>query len=248
VPRLYTDFSVALGLANDVYEAIDGRIAFEEAHFYIESDPHTFWARASRPRKDTLLHQLIREVCYLALDESAEIASEDPQYLVKLLTSGGVAIPHWLGVDGVDERYLDEVDPLIYQAVDVVADVVFQLLFADLAFLAGFHEVLADMVDSYDRGGWERLFTTHGNLKRPKHIPAWLRRAVFHRDRGRCRHCDKDLTGLVSVDADIHLDHLRPLAASGPNDATNFQLLCGDCNHAKGVTIEDGPWWSETYW
>jgi hypothetical protein len=76
-------------------------------------------------------------------------------------------------------------------------------------------------------------FAKPGVLKRVA-VPEWVKRAVFFRDRGRCVACAADLTGLVSAWSDEHYDHVVPLAASGLNDVTNIQLLCGGCNRKKG--------------
>lgn len=64
-------------------------------------------------------------------------------------------------------------------------------------------------------------------------MPMRCKRAVFHRDRGRCTKCRKDLTGLVTLGNAVHYDHIVPLALGGINDITNIQALCSRCNQKK---------------
>jgi hypothetical protein len=77
-------------------------------------------------------------------------------------------------------------------------------------------------------------FEKAGVLKRV-HVPEWVRRAVFYRDKGRCVSCQSDLSGLVTIWSEEHFDHIVPLAGGGLNDVTNIQLLCGACNLKKGA-------------
>jgi hypothetical protein len=101
-----------------------------------------------------------------------------------------------------------------------------------------FNELLASTL-SYHYGnempeGLEEYFDRPGKLKRPS-IPEWVKRAVFHRDRGMCAQCGKDISGLVGAQPNKHFDHMVPLAVGGLNDITNIQLLCGPCNQQKSA-------------
>jgi 5-methylcytosine-specific restriction endonuclease McrA len=53
-----------------------------------------------------------------------------------------------------------------------------------------------------------------------------VKRAVWERCRGRCVECGSD--------ALLEFDHVIPLALGGANTERNLQLLCADCNRAKG--------------
>lgn len=64
-------------------------------------------------------------------------------------------------------------------------------------------------------------------------IPSWLKKAIFHRDQGKCVFCNKDLTGLYNTLSQINFDHIVPLSCHGANDPTNIQLSCRDCNGQK---------------
>ncbi len=85
-------------------------------------------------------------------------------------------------------------------------------------------------------------------LERPNYIPTWLKSAVFHRDKGRCQICWRDLTGLMEPVRSMQLDHMLPLAASGTNDPTNFQLVCSECNLRKNKNVIVKPQRISPYW
>lgn len=250
MPRDYLDFAFAYDFADVTVAAVRGRLDEGVEEFigdFIEASPDVFWSKAAKPHRDTLLHGFIRNLNYIGFEPAIDDAADDVQLFRDLFNATSIDVPIWLTGGRVEGRR-GELSHLVADAVDVVSDATFQLLFSDLPFLAAFHERVASLVDDYPRSGWETMFRGSGALRRASHLPTWLRKAVFFRDRGRCRRCERDLTGTVSTYSDVHLDHLRPLAQSGTNDATNFQLLCAECNLAKGGAIDDGPWWSETYW
>lgn len=133
-----------------------------------------------------------------------------------------------------------------------LANEVFFLLFPNRSLLARLNEYVAGIV-SYisveDLDGEQiRLLNKDGTPARAP-IPAWVRRAVFFRDRGRCASCSTDLSGLVSLQKQQHFDHIVPLAIGGINDVTNIQLLCDACNLSKGkknLTVSNlyEPWYA----
>ncbi|MBG6109067.1 HNH endonuclease [Frigoribacterium sp. CG_9.8] len=60
-------------------------------------------------------------------------------------------------------------------------------------------------------------------------IPQEVRLEVWQRDSGRCIDC--------SSQADLEFDHIIPFAMGGSNTVRNLQLLCGECNRRKGMTL-----------
>lgn len=69
-------------------------------------------------------------------------------------------------------------------------------------------------------------------LDRPRQrerIPQEVRIEVWQRDGGRCVECDSQL--------DLEFDHIIPFALGGAHTARNLQLLCGDCNRRKGMSL-----------
>src|SRR3546814_20659888 len=58
------------------------------------------------------------------------------------------------------------------------------------------------------------LLASNGRLARVR-PPKWAQSAVFFRDRGRCVLCEKDLTGLMSIDTVENYDHIVPISGGG---------------------------------
>jgi 5-methylcytosine-specific restriction endonuclease McrA len=73
------------------------------------------------------------------------------------------------------------------------------------------------------------LHQEHPSNHRREPLPRELRLAVWRRDRGRCRECGDGF--------DLQYDHVIPLALGGATSVDNLQLLCGDCNRAKGASL-----------
>jgi HNH endonuclease len=129
----------------------------------------------------------------------------------------------------------------------LVSDPVHHVLFSNRAFLLDFNEGLAEHLSNESNLIPPQCSTSKGKVKRVS-IPQWLRKAVFHRDVGRCVLCQRDLSGLISTNRKLHFDHMVPLDQYGTNDPSNFQLLCEKCNLDKsGTASETGHlynrWW-----
>ena len=67
-----------------------------------------------------------------------------------------------------------------------------------------------------------------GQAVRPP-VSIEVRRAVFERDGGRCVECGGNF--------DLQYDHVIPFSLGGATTVANLQLLCADCNRAKGTTL-----------
>jgi hypothetical protein len=67
----------------------------------------------------------------------------------------------------------------------------------------------------------------------PKHgrrpIPDRTKMAVWQRDRGVCVKCGSN--------KNLEFDHIIPVSKGGSNTARNLQLLCEQCNGAKGGNL-----------
>lgn len=77
------------------------------------------------------------------------------------------------------------------------------------------------------------LNVEEGRQERPRNprqpINREIRRAVFERDGGTCVECGSNF--------DLQYDHVIPVALGGATSLENLQLLCGDCNRAKGANL-----------
>ena len=113
---------------------------------------------------------------------------------------------------------------------------VFFILFQNRGLILLFNEMMARQITGFSantlEGEDESFFSKPGVLKRV-HIPRWVKRAVYFRDRGHCVICQRDLSGIIQISSFEHYDHIVPLAQGGLNDVSNVQLLCQDCNLKK---------------
>ena len=128
-----------------------------------------------------------------------------------------------------------------------ITEEVFHLLFANRWFLLTFNTSLAIYLQDHDIIPREYQ-SSNGTIKRHRSVPAWLRKAVYYRDHGRCVRCQRDLSGLLSTDRLLHYDHMVPLKLFGTNDPCNLQLLCDACNSQKGgrsstTGVRYPAWW-----
>jgi HNH endonuclease len=96
-------------------------------------------------------------------------------------------------------------------------------------------DVLALVTERHQRAE-RRLAKAHAVLegtateeRRREPIPRDIRRAVWERDGGACVDCGEQF--------ELQFDHVIPLALGGANTFENLQVLCGDCNRAKGATV-----------
>jgi 5-methylcytosine-specific restriction endonuclease McrA len=89
--------------------------------------------------------------------------------------------------------------------------------------------VAARRTRSAQRLEWTAGRQGHASPARREPLPRDVRLAVWRRDRGRCRECGSGF--------DLQYDHVIPLALGGASSVDNLQLLCADCNRAKGTSL-----------
>jgi hypothetical protein len=61
-------------------------------------------------------------------------------------------------------------------------------------------------------------------------VPAKLRYQVLRRAGFRCASC-----GATAQQAQLEVDHIRPVSQGGTNDPRNLRILCQPCNSGKGA-------------
>jgi hypothetical protein len=188
----------------------------------------TFRASLRRPQKRSILHELLHDLAFHDWDH--EITHWYVDSLQQFFEDHGERFPKRLtkDTDGNREKLANRLEDPITRLVDGA----FHILFSDRSALLSFQQLLADIIRGLPIADYDG-FREPGILRRPSYLPAWLKRAVYHRDKGRCQLCHRDLTGVINPVSEAQIDHIWPLAKSGSNDVTNFQLLCARCNRRK---------------
>lgn len=113
---------------------------------------------------------------------------------------------------------------------DKLCDDVFYILFSNRILLQKFNKIISRDFEKFKFLKSE--LNERGKIKRVT-IPKWVKKAVFHRDKGRCVICTTDLSGVINKLEPQNFDHIVPLDLFGVNDPTNVQLLCKKCNSEK---------------
>ncbi|ADT70351.1 MULTISPECIES: HNH endonuclease [Pseudoalteromonas] len=132
--------------------------------------------------------------------------------------------------DDLIHNYMEHLNDAYDQLLTHTVEEVFYILFQNRDLLMEFNLMISGALEREDLKEIDSdLVTKRGRLKRG-HIPQWVKRAVYFRDRGQCVLCNKDLSGIVSLDNKENYDHIVALAQYGFNDVTNIQLLCKECN------------------
>lgn len=111
-----------------------------------------------------------------------------------------------------------------------LCDDVFYILFSNRILLQQFNLVISREFEKFKFLKTE--LSANGKIKRIG-IPNWVKKAVYHRDKGRCVMCTTDLSGVINKLEPQNFDHIVPLDLFGVNDPTNIQLLCKRCNSQK---------------
>jgi len=222
-----------------------------------------------KPNKYTLLHCFIEHYLYhylmseryylldeLCDDFEVELIINFISKTVGILKEYGVIITDYkekiLGFDKVYEesdfsccKEYKELITEIYDDIlnkfnsieEEIIEAVFYLLYNNKGFLFRFNQYVSNYVTKDFLNS--EYFDSLNHIKRCNYLPEWLKRAIFYRDNGKCQHCGKDLSGLISINnyKELQFDHIIPLEQRGTNDATNFQLLCAECNLKKSGNI-----------
>lgn len=183
----------------------------------------------------TALHKFIEHAFFGILDESIDDVMEDaivndreyePWVTEALLVHGidHIRIRPWmsqqrvaladLNEDTLHEyhSYLADIGALGTLATQV-AEEVFFLLFVNRTLLRRLHEEIAERIREIDPATAvaeeAACFRRIGVLNRVP-PPQWACRAVFHRDRGMCTTCHRDLSGLLDSERGVLRPHRAP--------------------------------------
>ena len=134
---------------------------------------------------------------------------------------------------------------------DKISPELVHILFNDKRFLFKFNslvqEIVKDEEKKYNLPWPKESLNEDGTIKRQL-IPKWVKNAVYHRDKGHCVFCSRDLTGLVNVLRQSNYDHIIPLKQFGTNDPCNIQLTCEECNKSKGAQLKMPKYKYQSWW
>lgn len=237
------NFSVAYSFADDVVRMIGET----DPDVFLPPD-RTFLSRIRRPHQDTLLHHYIRRLADEEFGHARNFLPHNVTDFEELIEGAGFRKPAWLTVSQVS-RHQAELDRLVASAIGRVTVATFHVLFNDVRFLREFqHRVVSKAIEDMGRRGRRPTGITKAGYVERARPPAWLKQAIFHRDKGTCQHCTTNLTGVVNRGERVDYDHILPLKEYGSNDPTNWQLLCRPCNLKKGPRPAEGRWLTEMFW
>ena len=241
------------------FHGIYDLINLVEEHINLETD---FWnhdkgyfiEHSVKFNKDTLLHQYI---VITAFNFHRSNFRKDGYYDEDLLVwyekfdTYNINISKIVEDDdredsGVYEWFLENEDNFC-DLFSEMCEEAFYILFNNRKLLLKFNNIVSTHVYENNSIYPKSYMTKKGTIKR-SHIPVWVKRAVFHRDKGRCVFCNTDLTNLINHYKKSNFDHIVPLDMYGVNDPCNIQLTCETCNKSKSnveVTTSDKyfSWW-----
>jgi len=82
---------------------------------------------------------------------------------------------------------------------------------------------------------WKNFLATREKMSKTPciRIPPEVKKYVFQRDKYQCQSCGK-----TTVETNLSIDHIIPLARGGQNDISNLQTLCLTCNQQKTDNID----------
>lgn len=210
-------------------------------------DAEQFVKSALKFNKVSLLHVYVSSTlsCYFSryFRKNADLIEyEDICWWIELMHTYRVGIDQ-VSFNDEDEDFVDKWynrNEFAFEKLFLMmANEIVHILFSDMNFLHKFNQLVARAIKDDDQSYTDILTwpqnsrNIDGTIKRCT-IPHWVKRAVYHRDKGHCVFCNKDLTCLVTRLNNKNYDHIIPLKQYGANDPCNIQLTCETCNKTKG--------------
>lgn len=204
--------------------------------------------KCKKPYKETLLHDYIHDSIayhtYEELKDHEDLVYDDYYKLLDSYGVGYVANELYTG----EQLYRHYLYDLMMEIMPRISDSVFHILFSNRELMREFNRVISEQVSSLKLIDYPSYLKRNGVILRCNYWPTWLLNALNRREQGHCAICQIDLTGLLSHEKDIAIDHIIPLNLGGVNDPTNLQLLCGKCNGKKSGNDDSTSDIYSTYW
>lgn len=243
------------------FHGIYDLINLVEEHINLETE---FWnynedyfiKHSAKFSKDTLLHQyiVITALNFYTRDFRKNEDFYDDEYLsiwyekfdIYNLNIQKIVEDDDREDSGAYEWFLENEDKFC-ELFSEMSEEAFYVLFNNRKLLLKFNKIVSTHIYEKNVIYPNEYMTEKGTIKRC-HIPVWVKKAVFHRDKGRCVFCNTDLTNLINHYKKSNFDHIVPLDMYGVNDPCNIQLTCETCNKSKSnveVTTSDKyfSWW-----
>lgn len=230
--------SQAISIASEIIMNLEDINEMNVIH-WVEYENINILAKCNVPQKKTLLHEYIAYIhefgtSYLIRKGDPEDTYENLEMLFDY---------YGLNYKDLRDKFLDDdytyvrelYERYLEQLVGVIVEDTFTVLFNDKNFLFEFNQQVSEIISQYLVKDFPDYMERDGVLKRCSYFPEWLKKGVFHRDKGRCQICGTDLTKILNLDNNENYDHIIPLKLSGSNDPTNIQLTCEHCNKSKGA-------------
>jgi hypothetical protein len=201
-------------------------------------DQKFFIKSSSTFNKETLLHQYI---VVMALNHYRRDFRKNPEwyeedgldYWYHKFQEHNIRIPKYRARKGYSPyKWLLRHQEKFVELFENLANEAFYILFNNRNFLLNFNQIVSKSVYDLSSTYPKNQISPKGTIKRVN-IPVWVKKAVFHRDKGRCVFCNTDLTNLINTLTIINYDHIVPLDLHGANDPCNIQLSCESCNKSK---------------
>lgn len=258
--KIYLGYGIRL--ANEVTEIVKSDTSF----FCFLEEEENIIHTCFKPMKTSALHYFIFAVYKTHIVNHGKELIRENEYEEDILDELEKIVQDFEIEEIINEKCKKELkeenlekifDFIMYEdkVIEGFVESAFYILFSDRRFLHDFNFSLCNFINQIPdfQMKYKDQLNTKGKVKRAR-FPNWLKDAIFHRDKGVCVECRRDLTGIVNSDFSRHIDHIIPLdygkegMLGGTNDSSNFQLYCDKCNLKKGSRNTNTnniniPWW-----
>lgn len=249
---IIVDGDLVLSLASTVANSLD-----DNFRYYCDITTENMLDLCAKAHRKTLVHVFIETICCDGLnyimrkhfDEEAITIMKSWLDTFNISYSEIAAPPQNCNYNELEE-YADNLQSLFCdKALPKISEAVFCVLFNDKDFLYRFNCKITEQILELKKADYPEYLAGDGYLQRET-APAWLKKGVFHRDRGICQSCGRNLDNVFQNEENCNFDHIIPLRNGGSNDPSNYQLMCEHCNKSKRHTSSDyknliWPFWKQ---
>ena len=207
----------------------------------------------NKPNRRTLIHEYINDLYlerqnyilskHFPIGEIREMQSHMLNYNIDYSSVGILDVSGMSDEDCISdeiEEYAEKLQSFfVDNALNIVVDDVFTILYMDKNFLHEFNRQCSEIIKCLKKKDYPDLLKEDGVINRISYYPKWLKDGIEYRDKLRCSICGCDLSNAFTTIVDENFDHIIPLKNGGNNDPSNWQLTCESCNKSKGARRSD---------